>query len=147
VSSVQPERPRRPSVGELAGSGATTSAAPSRTVLYIEDNPANLAFMEEFFAAYEHVQLLTAPSGELGLEMAIAHRPDLILLDIHLPGIDGHEVLRRLRARPETSAIKVVAVSAVATKPITTGFDRYFTKPLQVSMLDAMIAEYLPDEA
>jgi PAS domain S-box-containing protein len=147
VSSVQPERPRRASVGELARMGSTSGAAPSRTVLYVEDNPANVAFMEEFFAAYEHVQLLTAPSGELGLEMAMAHRPDLILLDIHLPGIDGHEVLRRLRAHPETSAIKVVAVSAVASKPITAGFDRYFTKPLQVSMLDEMITEYLPDQA
>lgn len=146
VSSVQPERARRPSAGELAGPRSSSGTAPTRTVLYIEDNPANLAFMEELFESYEHIQLLTAPSGELGLEMALAHRPDLILLDIHLPGIDGHEVLRRLRARPETAAIKVVAVSAVATKPITTGFDRYFTKPLQVSMLDAMIAEYLPDE-
>jgi PAS domain S-box-containing protein len=145
VARVQPERPRRQSHGELGGPRAHSAAAPTRTVLYIEDNPANLAFMEEYFTSHEHIQLLAAPSGELGLELAKAHRPDLILLDIHLPGIDGHEVLRRLRARPETEKIKVVAVSAVATKPIVAGFDRYFTKPLQVSMLDAMIHEYLPD--
>ncbi len=145
VSSVQPARPRHPGTGELSNPRTFAGTVPTRTVLYIEDNPANLAFMEELFTGYDYIQLLTASSGELGLELALAHRPDLILLDIHLPGIDGHEVLRRLRARPETTAIKVVAVSAVATKPITTGFDRYFTKPLQVSMLDAMISEYLPE--
>lgn len=152
-AAVQPERPRRLTHGEIGGTTSSSGAEPSRTVLYIEDNPANLAFMEEYFSGHEHVRLLTAPSGELGLDLAIAHKPDLILLDIHLPGIDGYEVLRRLRTRPDTADIKVVAVSAVVSKaPLTgdgngNGFDRYFTKPLQVSMLDAMIAEYLPDLA
>lgn len=153
-AAVQPERPRRPSQGEVGGARSSSGSAPSRTVLYIEDNPANLAFMEEYFSGHDHVRLLTAPSGELGLDLAIAHKPHLILLDIHLPGIDGYEVLRRLRARPDTSKIKIVAVSAVVGKvPVNgnghgsgSGFDRYFTKPLQVSMLDAMISEYLPDE-
>jgi PAS domain S-box-containing protein len=151
VAKVQPDRSRRLSHGELGGLRPQAGEAPARTVLYIEDNPANLAFMEEYFASYEHLRLLTAPSGELGLELAVAHQPELILVDIHLPGIDGHEVLRRLRGRPDTAAIKVVAVSAVVSKVAVTGgatgFDRYFTKPLQVSMLDAMIAEYLPSES
>lgn len=145
-SSEQPARIRRSAGTSESSLEFSSSQIPSRTVLYVEDNPANLAFMEEYLAAHEHVQLLTAPSGELGLELALAHKPDLILLDIHLPGIDGLEVLRRLRAHPETAKIPVVAVSAVATKAAaTTPFDRYLTKPLQVSMLDAMIADYLPD--
>ncbi len=143
--SEQPAR-RRNVGGSESSPEISTGTIPSRTVLYIEDNPANLAFMEEYFAAHEHIQLLSAPSGELGLELAQAHKPDLILLDIHLPGIDGLEVLQRLRANPETSKIRVVAVSAVATKSaVTSAFDRYLTKPLQVSMLDAMISDYLPD--
>jgi PAS domain S-box-containing protein len=139
-----PARPHRIVNGDDTSQLAPLQAGPTHTVLYIEDNPANLAFMVAYFAAHEHVQLLTAPSGELGLELAVANLPDLILLDIHLPGIDGLEVLRRLRAQPETARIRVVAVSAVASKPTSAGFDRYLTKPLQVSVLDAMIAEYLP---
>jgi PAS domain S-box-containing protein len=144
TATTQPSRPRRVGRSRDPASELQPVAVPTRTVLYIEDNPANLAFMEEYFSAHEHVQLLSAPSGELGLELAVAHGPDLILLDIHLPGIDGLEVLRRLRSRPETMSTRVVAVSAVASKPSTAGFDRYLTKPLQVAVLDAMIAEYLP---
>ncbi|NJM91031.1 MAG: response regulator [Myxococcales bacterium] len=114
-------------------------------MLYIEDNPANLAFMEEYFSSHEHVHLLTAPSGELGLELATAHRPELILVDIHLPGIDGIEVLRRLRSRPETRALSVVAISAVVAKPAAAAFDRYLTKPLQVAALDTLVTDYLPE--
>jgi PAS domain S-box-containing protein len=145
AAASQPSRARRSAEGRDASPLAKKTTAPSRTVLYIEDNPANLAFMEEYFAAHEHVQLLTAPTGELGLELATAHMPELIMLDIHLPGIDGIEVLRRLRGHAETAKIRVVAVTAVAGKPTSAGFDRYLTKPLQVAMLDAMIAEYLPD--
>ncbi len=154
VSAVQPERARRPSHREAGGPTSRPGAVPTRTALYVEDNPANLSFMEEYFAAYEHIQLLTAPSGELGLELAFAHRPELVLLDIHLSGIDGNEVLRRLRAHPDTAQLKIVAVSAAVGKPApisngngngSAGFDRYLTKPLQIAMLDAMIQEYLPD--
>ena len=146
MSSQQPAKSRRGGNSSESSPQISPAPIPSRTVLYIEDNPANLAFMEEYLAAYEHVQLLTAPSGELGLELALAHKPDLILLDIHLPGIDGLEVLRRLRANPEMQRIRVVAVSAVASKSaVMSPFDRYLTKPLQVSMLDTMIADYLPD--
>ena len=153
VATEQPANEGRSNTGHLVRPRSAAGVAPPRTVLYIEDNPANLAFMEEYFTGYEHLQLLTAPSGELGLELAVAHLPALVLVDIHLPGIDGHEVLRRLRGLPATAAIKVVAVSAVVsqatitgTGPGTIGFDRYLTKPLQVSMLDAMIAEYLPSQ-
>jgi PAS domain S-box-containing protein len=149
VATLHSARPRRPS-REVGGPLAQVPGARTRTVLYIEDNPANLSFMEAYFGTHEHLRLLTAPSGELGLELAVAHQPELILVDIHLPGIDGHEVLRRLRARPDTMAIKVVAVSAVVNRAAitggATGFDRYVTKPLQISLLDAMIAEYLPGE-
>ncbi|MEZ4362998.1 MAG: ATP-binding protein [Kofleriaceae bacterium] len=144
VSQETPARPRRTGSGDDVDLRTRPGAPPSCTVLYIEDNPANLAFMEEYFAGYDHIRLLTAPSGELGLELAMAHAPELVLLDIHLPGIDGLEVLRRLRARPETATLRIVAVSAVASKPNTAGFDRYLTKPLQVALLDSMISEYLP---
>jgi PAS domain S-box-containing protein len=155
VAAAPAERQRRISLRDVGEPLAPAQGARIRTVLYIEDNPANLSFMEEYLGTHEHLRLLTAPSGELGLELAVVHQPELILVDIHLPGIDGYEVLRRLRGRLDTAAIKVVAVSAVVNKVASMregsgggaiGFDRYFTKPLQISMLDAMIAEYLPCE-
>ena len=142
--AAQARRGRVASPSEDGGARQRPAGAP-QTVLYIEDNPANLAFMQAYFSTHEHLQLLSAPSGELGLELARAYAPALILLDIHLPGIDGHEVLRRLRGQPETARIRVVAVSAVGNVQPDAGFDRVLAKPLQIAMLDAMIAEYLPE--
>ncbi|WP_306394760.1 ATP-binding protein [Telluria beijingensis] len=106
-------------------------------VLYIEDNPANLRLVEEIVAFRQDLRLLAAPDGHLGLELAKAHRPEAILLDLNLPGMSGFEVLRQLRADPETTWIPVIALTANAMprdieRGMAAGFHRYLTKPIDI---------------
>ncbi|MHB8594950.1 MAG: hybrid sensor histidine kinase/response regulator, partial [Acidimicrobiales bacterium] len=84
-------------------------------VLHVEDNLANLELVEQILARYGSVELFASMYGGLGLELAREHRPDLVLLDLHLPDISGTEVLQRLRDSPETAGVPVVIVSADAT--------------------------------
>ena len=113
-------------------------------VLYIEDNPSNLALMERIVGLRKDVKLLAAGQGQIGLDLAKAHRPDLILLDLHLPDIAGFDVLQHLRGDSETKAIPVVVVSADATpghieQLLAAGAQSYMTKPLEVpSMLNLL---------
>jgi PAS domain S-box-containing protein len=107
------------------------------TVLYIEDNLANLDLIESIFASFPAVRLIPALQGQLGLELAREHRPDVILLDLHLPDIPGEVVLQTLRDDPRTSAIPVVIISADATpsrirKLEAAGARSYLTKPLDL---------------
>ena len=125
------------------------TAGPRRLVLYIEDNPANLVFMEELLGSLESLELMTAPTGELGVELARVHRPALVLLDINLPGISGFEVLRRLREDPTTASIPVIALSASAMdgdvrRAESAGVARYLTKPVRIDRLTEALAELLP---
>jgi PAS domain S-box-containing protein len=108
------------------------------TVLYVEDSPANLALVEQLIARRPDMRLLTAVNGTLGIELARASQPDLILMDIHLPGISGIEALKILREDPTTTHIPVVALSANAMpanvkKGLEAGFFRYLTKPVKVT--------------
>ncbi|MBK9136703.1 MAG: PAS-domain containing protein [Betaproteobacteria bacterium] len=126
----------------------TTAAAPGGTVLYIEDNPVNLVLMQSMLDALPGVRLLLAERALPGLALAQAERPDLILLDIQLPEVDGYEALRRLRADARTAAIPVVAISANAMRGdiergLAAGFDDYMTKPLDVAALRAMVQQRL----
>jgi PAS domain S-box-containing protein len=121
-----------------ASSPAGTDAP--RRVLCIEDNPANLRLLERILKQRGGIELLTAAAPGLGLELARAHRPALILLDINLPDMDGYAVLERLRAAPETCAIPVIAISANAmpkdvARGQAAGFAAYLTKPLQIAEL------------
>ncbi len=107
------------------------------TVLYVEDNPANLKLVSKLFMKLTSARLYTAHTPALGLELAKVHRPDLILLDIQLPGMDGYEILRRLRAQDDTRHIPVVAMTANAMpkdieRGLSEGFDEYLTKPINV---------------
>jgi CheY-like chemotaxis protein len=118
------------------------------TALYIEDNPVNVMLME---AALNGILRLTCELEPLvGLEVAQALRPDIVLLDLQLPGIDGFEVLRRLRADPCTCNIPVVAVTANAM-PATAeagqaaGFAAYLTKPLDIELLLSTLRRVLAD--
>jgi len=111
--------------------------APLRTLLYVEDNPANLTLIEQLVARRPDMRLLSAKDGNLGIQLARANRPDVILMDINLPGIGGIEALRILRADPATAHIPVVALSANAMprdieKGLQAGFFRYLTKPIKV---------------
>jgi PAS domain S-box-containing protein len=122
------------------------SEGPRYTVLYVEDNPSNIAFMEALITDFERVQLFTSPNAEIGVELARARHPDVILMDINLPGMSGFDALRLLREWPETRTIPVIALSAAAMerdkrRAEQAGFYRYLTKPVRVDELtDALEA-------
>jgi PAS domain S-box-containing protein len=108
-----------------------------RTLLYVEDNSSNLRLVQYILARRPETTLLAATAGATGLEMAVKHVPDLILLDINLPDIEGAEVLARLKADPLTASIPVVMLSADATQGqidrlLADGAVAYLTKPLDV---------------
>jgi PAS domain S-box-containing protein len=107
------------------------------TMLYVEDNPANLALVEQLIARRGDLKLLTAIDAPLGIELARAYLPDVILMDINLPGMSGYGALKRLREDPATAHIPVLALSANAMprdieKGLEAGFFRYLTKPIRV---------------
>ncbi|MFY9509994.1 MAG: response regulator, partial [Rubrivivax sp.] len=114
------------------------------TVLYIEDNAVNQVLMEGMLMHRPGIRLLVAGVPEVGLAMAQQSRPDLVLLDIQLPGMTGFEVLQRLRAMPATRHVPVIAVSANAMpgdveQARRAGFDDYLTKPLDMHRLLAAV--------
>ncbi len=124
------------------------AAGQGNLILYIEDNPANLRLMERIVGRAPGLDLLTAPSAELGIELAEAHQPAIILMDINLPGIDGFAALERMRRSQKTNHIPVVALSANAMesdikKGRAAGFRNYLTKPIQVDEVLAAIDEAL----
>jgi CheY-like chemotaxis protein len=116
----------------------TPRAAGLHTLLYVEDNPANLKLVEQIIARYPDLRLLTAVDGNSGVETARASVPEVILMDINLPGINGFEALKILRADPTTAHIPIIAISANAMprdvkKGLEAGFFRYITKPIMVN--------------
>jgi len=115
-----------------------------RTLLYVEDNPANLMLVEQIIADHPHIRMLSARDGKQGMALAFAHVPDVILMDINLPGLSGFHVLKLLRDEPATARIPVLAISANAMprdidKGLEAGFFGYLTKPIKVNeFLDAL---------
>jgi len=112
--------------------------APLRTLLCVEDNPANLMLIEQLVARRPDMRLLSARDGNLGIQLARDNQPEVILMDINLPGISGIEALKILREDPVTAHIPVVALSANAMprdieKGLQAGFFRYLTKPIKVN--------------
>jgi PAS domain S-box-containing protein len=110
------------------------------TILYIEDNPDNLGLMEAIFSDVEGATLLSAHNAELGLSLAVDRKPDAIVMDINLPGMNGFEALKHLMNNKATRAIPVIALSANATardieKGEKAGFYRYLTKPVDLEQL------------
>ncbi|MEO8675850.1 MAG: ATP-binding protein [Casimicrobiaceae bacterium] len=118
--------------------------AAQRTLLYVEDNPANLELVEQLIARRPDLRMLGAADGNLGIEFARAYQPDVILMDINLPGISGIEALRILHADPSTAHIPIIALSANAVprdiaKGLEAGFLNYLTKPIKVNeFMDAL---------
>jgi PAS domain S-box-containing protein len=117
---------------------------PLHTVLYVEDNPANLELVEQLVARRPELRMLSAADGTLGVEFARVHRPDVILMDINLPGISGLEAMRILRADPATARIPVIALSANAVprdiaRALEAGFLSYLTKPIKVNQFMAAL--------
>jgi PAS domain S-box-containing protein len=113
------------------------SGAPLRTLLYVEDNPANLKLVEQLIARRPDMRLLSATNGILGIELAHRYQPEVILMDINLPGMSGLEALKILREDSATAHIPVIAISANAMprdveKGLQAGFFWYLTKPIKV---------------
>jgi signal transduction histidine kinase/ActR/RegA family two-component response regulator len=119
-----------------------------RRLLYVEDTVANVRLVEEILSARPSVRVLPAGMGSLGLELAAEHRPDLVLLDLHLPDLGGEEVLARLRADERTRDIPVVVLSADATDRtpgplLEAGAQAYLTKPIGVRDLLEVVDTYV----
>ncbi|MCC6558805.1 MAG: PAS domain S-box protein [Polyangiaceae bacterium] len=133
-----------PEVGESARLDANRRGL----ILYVEDNPANITFMRDLLDAFEGIELAAAPTAEIGLELARSRRPDVILMDINLPGISGLDALHILREWPETREIPVIALTAAASerdrlRGEQEGFYRYLTKPVNVDELEAALEALL----
>ena len=140
---------------EMTGEGAETAVSVEartgsptslHTLLYVEDNPANLKLVEQLLVRRSDVRLLTAVTGALGVNLARTASPDVIVMDIHLPDINGIEALGLLREDPQTTHIPVIALSANAMprdieKGMKAGFFRYLTKPIRLNeFMDALDA-------
>jgi CheY-like chemotaxis protein len=122
------------------------------SVLYIEDNAANRSVMQAFFRLQSGWRLLLASDGATGLALAREQLPDAIVLDLHLPDIDGYEVLQALRADPATAGIRVLALSADAAyeareRGLRAGFAVYLTKPVIFDELVAALTQPSPAPA
>ena len=127
--------------------GTEDPAGTDLSVLYIEDNPANIEVVSRFMRTRPGVRLESVTSGQAGLALAAQDIPDLILLDLHLPGLHGHEVLRRLKAEPATAGIPVAILSAEAAPAIirhmrASGVIAYLTKPLDLTELGQLIDSF-----
>ena len=120
----------------------------SKRILLIEDQDDNRQIVRDLMAASGY-ELIEATTGEEGIAAAARERPDLILMDIQLPGIDGYEVTRRIKANPQLKSIPIIAVTSYALsgddkKAFAAGCDGYVTKPYSPRLLLAKIREYLP---
>lgn len=118
--------------------------APPRTLLYVEDNPANLELVEQLVARRADLRMMSATDGKQGVDIARSFLPEVILMDINLPGLSGIEAMQILRADPATSHIPIIALSANAVprdieKGLEAGFFSYLTKPIKVDrFMDAL---------
>ncbi|WP_439608195.1 ATP-binding protein [Hydrogenophaga sp.] len=131
---------------ELVPVAPVPHGTPLRTLLYVEDNPANLELVEQIIGRRSDWRLIGAADASVGIEFARVYQPDVVLMDINLPGISGLEALRILQADPVTAHIPVIALSANAVprdvhKGLAAGFFQYITKPIKVQqLLDALDA-------
>jgi CheY-like chemotaxis protein len=117
---------------------------PTRTLLCVEDNPANLMLIEQLVARRPDLRLLSARDGQSGVEIARSALPDVILMDINLPVVNGIQALKILAREPATAGIPVIALSANAMprdieKGLEVGFFGYLTKPIKVDVFMAAV--------
>jgi PAS domain S-box-containing protein len=124
------------------GQATSFGAQRGRVVVYVEDNPANVTFMRDLLSEFDGLDLVAAPTAEMGIEIARARVPDAIIMDINLPGMSGLEALQVLRQDDATKGIPVIALTAAASerdrqRGLQAGFFRYLTKPVKVDELVA----------
>jgi CheY-like chemotaxis protein len=115
-----------------------------RAVLYVEDNPANILFMIDLLGTFDGIHVITAPTAEMGVELARAKQPDAIVMDINLPGMSGFDALRALKESHETKDIPIIALTAAASerdrrRGEQAGFFRYLTKPVRVDEFEVAL--------
>jgi two-component system, cell cycle response regulator DivK len=119
------------------------------TILIVEDNEKNMKLVRDILRHQGHTTI-EARTGEEGVQLAITRSPDLVLMDIHLSGIDGIEALRRIRAQPSLGAVPVIAVSASVMPTdqrhiVGSGFDAFVSKPISLKPFVAMVERFLKD--
>jgi CheY-like chemotaxis protein len=127
---------------------ASKTACRLRSCLYVEDSYANLLLVQQLIARRSDMKLLTANTGLLGVQMAKDFHPDIIFMDINLPGVNGMEALEMLRADPATAQIPVTALSSNAyptqiEEGLRHGFFRYLTKPFKIDEFMAALDDML----
>jgi PAS domain S-box-containing protein len=149
-TGLAPDLPSAPIPQPLPTMPISLAEAARHTLLCVEDNPANLLLVEYLLARRTDIHMISARDGRQGVEMAIAQRPDVILMDVNLPGISGITAMHILAQDPITARIPVVALSANAMphdfeKGRQAGFFRYLTKPIKVpefmEVLDLALAQ------
>jgi CheY-like chemotaxis protein len=136
------------SAAPMPFSDSSHDGAAVRTLLYVEDNRANMELVEQLVARRHDLRLLGAADAISGIALARAHLPDVILMDINLPGINGTQALGMLREDPLTQHIPVLALSANAMlrdieRGLAAGFFRYLTKPIRISEFMSALDEGL----
>jgi len=119
-----------------------------RHVLYVEDNPANMRLVEQLLKTFPDIELVGAETAEDGLEIAQKNVPNLILMDINLPGMSGYEALVELKKIKKTKEVPVVAISANALasdveKGLSSGFSDYITKPINLQAFFSTVKKHL----
>ncbi|CCE24550.1 PAS domain S-box protein [Methylotuvimicrobium alcaliphilum] len=127
---------------------ALQSRSRQQLVLYIEDNPSNIRLVSQILERQQHIRLITAHTPELGIELARAHRPDLILLDINMPNLNGFQVLSIFQNDPIVKSAPVIAITANAMprdieQGKAAGFADYLTKPLDITQFNAVLEDLL----
>ena len=145
---LEPSENDADSVDEEGKDNSRVSQTVSHTLLYIEDNPDNLHLVEAIVGQYKKLHLLSAPNAVMGYDIATSKKPDLILMDVNLPGMNGLQAMKRLRNTPETRLIPVIALTSNSMPEdieagLRAGFDGYLTKPIKVSELMKIIEETL----
>jgi len=119
-------------------------------VLYVEDNDDNVYMLKMRLELLDNFEVVVAEDGEKGCTMALSERPDIILMDLEMPVVDGWEATRRLKADPQTRDIPIIALSAHALagsreKALAAGCDEFDTKPVEFDRLVATMRRLLPD--
>lgn len=144
--------PQPASLASEASFTSLMSRQEQRYILYIDDNPANLKLVSQMLDRLRHIHLVTMHAPEIGIEFALAHQPDLIMLDINLPGMNGYQVLQVFQSHLQLRHVPVIAISANAMphdieRGMAAGFADYLTKPLDIGRFLASIDAQLPDPA
>jgi CheY-like chemotaxis protein/anti-sigma regulatory factor (Ser/Thr protein kinase) len=148
-SIILPEGNNISSIKEPEPATWTDSASSENSfkVLYIEDNPSNIELVASILFR-QNLKFLQAPDARLGIELAKSHQPDLILMDIELPGMNGYDPLKVIREEPALDSVPVIALSANGMetdiqKGLSAGFTDYITKPIKITPFLQKVNQYL----